>query len=153
MSANIAKLIKEAAATIKRDAKGAVEKLEEAYVLAKAAGNDEDTAFVAEELARAWPRRKKSARALYYAHRASKLAPNQRTSWTTLAKTCELVANRQKRETKKARMMALFRVAADSFKKAAGMTKDPEDKRWLQELAADAGKQAKGEFLPPPRQK
>lgn len=153
MSANIAKLIKEANAAIKRDAKTAVEKLEEAYVLAKAAGNDEDTAFVAEELARAWPRRKKVARALYYAHKASKLAPNQRTSWTTLAKTCELVANRQKRETKKARMMALFRVAADGFKKAAGMTKDPEDKRWLQELGADAAKQAKGEFLPPPRQK
>ncbi|MFO0741104.1 MAG: hypothetical protein U0270_34715 [Labilithrix sp.] len=153
MSANIAKLIKEANASIKRDAKAAVEKLEEAYALAKQAGNDEDTAFVAEELARAWPRRKKVARALYYAHKASKLAPNQRTSWTTLAKTCELVANRQKRETKKARMMALFRVAAEGFKKAAGMTKDPEDKRWLQELGADAAKQAKGEFLPPPRQK
>lgn len=153
MSANIAKLIKEANASIKRDAKGAVEKLEEAYVLAKAAGNDEDTAFVAEELARAWPRRKKVARALYYAHKSAKLAPNQRTSWTTLAKTCELVANRQKRETKSKRMMALFRVAADGFKKAASMTKDPEDKRWLQELAADAAKQSRGEFLPPPRQK
>ena len=153
MSANIAKLIKEANAAIKRDAKTAVEKLEEAYALAKAAGNDEDTAFVAEELARAWPRRKKVARALYYARIASKLAPNQRTSWTTLAKTCELVANRQKRDTKKKRMMALFKVASEGFKKAASMTKDPEDKRWLQELGADAAKQAKGEFLPPPRQK
>ena len=105
MSANIGKLIKEANAAIKRDAKTAVEKLEEAYGLAKQAGNDEDTAFVAEELARAWPRRKKVARALYYAHKCSKLAPNQRTSWTTLAKTCELVANRQKRETKSKRMM------------------------------------------------
>ncbi len=63
------------------------------------------------------------------------------------------MANRQKRETKKARMMALFKVAAEAFKKAAAMTKDPEDKRWLQELGADAAKQAKGEFLPPPRQK
>jgi hypothetical protein len=34
MSSNIAKLIKEANASIKRDAKAAVEKLEEAYVLA-----------------------------------------------------------------------------------------------------------------------
>lgn len=150
---SIVKLIKEAQASIKRDAKGAVEKLEEAYGLAKQAGNDEDTAFVAEELARAWPRRKKVARALYYAIKASKLAPNQRTSWTTLAKTCELVANKQKRETKSKRMMALFKGSAEAYKKAAGMTKDPEDKRWLQELANDAAKQARGEFIPPPRQK
>ena len=150
---NIVKLIKEAQASIKKDAKGAVDKLEEAYGLAKAAGNDEDTAYVAEELARAWPRRKKSARALYYAIKASKLAPDQRSSWTTLAKTCEFVANRQKRETKPKRMMALFKACAESFKKAAAMTKDPEDKRWLAELASDAAKQARGEFIPPPRQK
>jgi hypothetical protein len=153
---NPAKLIKEAAASIKRDAKGAIAKLEEAYALVQASGNKGDIAFVAEELARAWPRRKSHAKALFYAIKASKLAPEQRTSWTTLAKTCELIANRirtDKNATKEKRAQALYRETANAFKKAAGMTKDPEDKRWLQELAADATKQSKGEVIPPPRQK
>lgn len=141
---DIARLLKEAAASMKSDAKGAVAKLESAYAIARESGNDDDTAVVAEELARGWARRRSSARALYYAAKATKLAPEQRTSWTTLAKTCELVASRTKPETKRRRAQALYKSTAQAFKKAASMTKDPEDKRWLMELASDAAKQAKG---------
>lgn len=147
---DIARLLKEAAASMKSDAKGAVAKLEAAYGIAKESGNADDTAVVAEELARGWARRKSSAKALYYAITASKLAPEQRTSWTTLAKTCELVASRTKPETKLRRAQALYRETAKAFKKAASMTKDPEDKRWLMELASDAAKQAKSTTAPVP---
>ncbi len=140
---DIARLLEEAASTMKSDAKGAVAKLEEAFAIAKKAGVDDDTALVAEELARGWMRRKRSSRALWYAAKASKLAPEQRTSWTTLAKTCELVASRISDEKKQRRARALYKEAAAGYKKAASMTKDAEDKHWLIELARDAAKQAK----------
>jgi hypothetical protein len=140
---DIARLLKDAAASMKRDVKGALAKLESAYAIAREAGVADDTAVVAEELARGWARRKAAARSLYYARKATKLAPEQRASWTTLAKTCELVASRIQGEQKRKRAQALYRAAATSFKKAASMTKDPEDKRWLLELAADASRQAK----------
>ena len=140
---DIARLMKEAAASMKSDAKAAVTKLESAYALARASGNDDDTAAVAEELARGWARRKSTARSLYYAAKAAKLAPEQKTSWTTLAKTCELVATRTRGDTHQRRARALYRAAAAAFTKAASMTKDPEDKRWLKELAGDATRHAK----------
>jgi hypothetical protein len=127
---------------MKSDPKSAVAKLESAYAIARAAGNDDDTAVVAEELARGWARRRSSARALYYASEAAELAPSQKSSWTTLAKTCELVASRVRGDSKKRRVRALYRAASSAFKKAASLTKDPEDKRWLQELAGEASAQA-----------
>lgn len=140
---DIAKLLKEAEASMKRDAKGAVAKLEAAYAIAKGSGDADDTALVAEELARGWARRRSSSRALYYATKAAELAPEQKTSWTTLAKTCEIVAAKQDAERKGRRARALYAATASAFDRAAKMTKDPEDKRWLQELARDAAKQAK----------
>lgn len=140
---DIARLMKEAAASMKSDAKGAVAKLESAYAMARDSGDADDTATVAEELARGWARRKAAGRSLYYALKATKLAPDWKTAWTTLAKTCELVASRTQGEDKQRRARALYRAAASAFTKAASMTKDPEDKRWLQELAGDAAKQAK----------
>ncbi|MBS2016328.1 MAG: hypothetical protein JST00_25820 [Deltaproteobacteria bacterium] len=139
----IARLLKEAAATMKSDAKGAVAKLESAYAIARDAGVADDTALVAEELARGWARRKSDARSLYYASKAVELAPDQKTSWTTLAKTCELVATRLRAETKQRRARALYKAAATGFQKAASMTKDAEDKHWLMDLARDAARQAK----------
>jgi len=141
--ADIARLLKEAAASMKSDLKGAVAKLEKAYGLAQQTGVADDAAVVAEELSRGWARRKSAARSLYYARKATKLAPEQQPPWTTLAKACELVASRIRDEKKQARARALYRSAATAFKKAASMTKDPEDKRWLLELAGDASKQAK----------
>jgi hypothetical protein len=140
---DIARLLKEAAASMKTDAKGAVAKLESAYALARGSGDADDTATVAEELARGWARRKSTGRSLYYAIKATKLAPDWKTAWTTLAKTCELVASRTQRADKQRRARALYRAAAAAFTKAATMTKDPEDKRWLQELAGDAARHAK----------
>jgi len=140
---DIARLLKEAAGSMKNDVKGAVGKLEAAYALAVGTDVRDDVAAVAEELARGWTRRKSAARSLYYASKAVKLAPNQKTSWTTLAKTCELVASRIREEHKQGRARALYRTAGKAFEKAAAMTKDPEDKRWLMELARDASKQAK----------
>jgi hypothetical protein len=140
---DIPRLLKEAAASMKSDAKGAVAKLESAYAIAREAGVDDDAAVVAEELARGWARRKSASRALYYAHKSTELAPEQRSSWTTLAKTCELVATRTQGDHKVRRARALYRATASAFKKAASMTKDPEDKRWLLELAGDAARQAK----------
>lgn len=128
---------------MKSDAKGAVALLESAYALAQKTGVDDDSAVVAEELARGWARRKSSSRSLYYAVKSTKLSPNQRSTWTTLAKTCELVASRIRAEDKQRRARALYKSAAGAFRKAASMTKDPEDKRWLLELAGDASRQAK----------
>lgn len=139
---DLARLLKEAAASMKSDVKGAVAKLESAYAIAQGTGNADDAAVVAEELARGWARRKSASRSLYFARKATKLSPGQRSTWTTLAKTCELVASRiPDRKTRRAH--ALYRAAASSFKKAASMTKDAEDKRWLLELASDASRQAK----------
>lgn len=140
---DIARLLKESAASMKTDAKGAVAKLEAAYAIAREAGDADDTALVAEELARGWARRKSAARSLYYASKSTKLAPEQRTSWTTLAKTCELVGARTRGDHQQRRAHALYRAAASAFTKAASLTKDPEDKRWLLELAGDAARQAK----------
>lgn len=139
MADDIGRLLKEAAASMKSDAKGAVAKLESAYALAK---GSPDEAMVAEELARGWARRKRAGRSLYYALKSTKVAPERKAAWNTLAKTCELVASRQP-ENKQRRARALYRAAASAFKKAASMTKDPEDKRWLLELAGDASKQGK----------
>ena len=139
----IARLLKEAASTMKSYAKGAVSKLEAAYGIARESGDADVAALVAEELARGWARRKSDAKSLYFAAKASKLAPEQKTSWTTLAKTCELVASRIRADEKQKRARALYKVAAQSFQKAASMTKDAEDKHWLMDLARDAAKQAK----------
>jgi hypothetical protein len=138
-----ARLITAAAGSMKNDVKGAVGKLESAYALAVGTDVRDDIAAVAEELARGWARRKSAARSLYYASKAAKLAPDQKTSWTTLAKTCELVASRIREEKKQGRARALYKTAAAAFDKAAAMTKDPEDKRWLEELSRDAARQAK----------
>jgi len=139
---DVARLVKDATASMKGDLKGAVTKLEAAWNLARGEQDPEEAATVAEELARAWSRRKSSARSLYYAYKATKLAPARKTAWTTLAKTCELVASRIP-ENKHQRARALYRAAASAFEKAASMTKDPEDRRWLQELARDAKKQGR----------
>ncbi|MBX3197857.1 MAG: hypothetical protein KF894_06905 [Labilithrix sp.] len=142
-SDDIARLVKEASATIKSDLKGAVAKLELAYAGARALGDAEASAVVAEELARGWARRKSAARSLHYASKSTKLTPERKAAWNTLAKTCELVATRTQAEAKQRRARALYRAAAAAFKKAASLTKDPEDKRWLLELAGDAARQAK----------
>jgi len=139
----IARLIKEATGSMKSDVKGAVAKLESAYSIAREAGVADDTAVVAEELARGWARRKSFARSLYYARKATKLVPEERSVWSTLAKTCELVASRTQGDDKQRRARALYWATASGFKKAASLTKDPEDKRWLLELAGDAARQAK----------
>jgi hypothetical protein len=139
----IARLMKEAAASMKSDVKGAVAKLESAYAIARESGVVDDAAVVAEELARGWARRKSAARSLYYASKAARLAPAQRTSWTTLAKTCELVASRTQGADKQRRARALFAAAAKAFEKAASLTKDAEDRHWLLDLAREAARQAK----------
>lgn len=140
---DIARLLEEAAASMKSDVKGATEKLEAAYTLAEQSGHADDTAVVAEELARAWGRRKSAAMSLYYATKATELVPGHRSTWTTLAKICEFVASRTRADDKQRRARVLYKAAASAFKKAAALTKDPEDKRWLIELAGDAAKQAK----------
>ncbi len=140
---DIVRLLDEAAASMKSDVRGAVTKLESAHVLALATGNPENIAIVSEDLARGWARRKSAARSLHYAMNATKLMPERKAAWTTLAKTCELVASRTSAPTKQRRARALYRGAAAAFRKAASLTKDPEDKRWLQELAGDAARQAK----------
>lgn len=142
---DIDRLVKEAAASIKGDVRGAIAKLDAAYALAK--GDAEASSRVAEELARAWSRAGRkggsASKALLFAARAAKLTPERKAAWNTLAKTCELVASRIQDERKQVRARALYRAAAGAFKKAASMTKDPEDKRWLLELAGDAARQAR----------
>ena len=139
----IARLLKEAAAAMKSDVRGAVGKLEAAYALARESGDPNESAGVAEELARGWARRKSTSKSLYYAIKATKTAPERKAAWTTLAKTCELVASRTSADHKQRRARALYRAAAIAFKKAASLTKDAEDKHWLMELAGDAARQAK----------
>lgn len=139
----IALLLKEAAASMKSDVKGAVAKLESAYAIAGKGADTEAKAIVAEELARGWARRKSVARSLYYARKATKLMPERKAAWTTLAKTCELIATRTDGTRKSRRAKALFRATALGFKTAASLTKDPEDKRWLIELAGDAARAGK----------
>jgi hypothetical protein len=139
----IARLVKDAAASMKSDVRGAIGKLEAAYALARETGDPHEHASVAEELARGWARRKSTSRSLYYAVKSTKVAPDRKAAWSTLAKTCELVASRTSAEHKQRRAQALYRAAATAFKKAASLTKDPEDKRWLLELAGDASRQAK----------
>ena len=60
-----------------------------------------------------------------------------------LGKTCELVGSKYRGDATAARSAALYRAAAGAFKQAAALTKDPEDKRWLLELAGDAARQGK----------
>jgi hypothetical protein len=140
---DISRLVKEAAGSMKHDVRGAVAKLESAYAVARESAGADDAAMVAEELARAWARRKSASRSLYYASKATTLAPERKAAWTTLAKTCELVASRTSGDPKQRRARALYRAAGAAFKKAASLTKDPEDKRWLLELAGDAARQAR----------
>ena len=128
---------------MKSDVQGAVAKLESAHALAVATGDPEDIARVAEELARGWARYKSTPRSLYYAIKAARTAPARKAAWNTLGKTCELVAARTSAPTKQRRARALYRAAATAFEKAASLTKDQEDKRWLQELASDAARHAK----------
>lgn len=139
---DIARLLNEAAASMKKDVKGALAKLETAYALAREVGTADDAATVAEELARGWGRRKSAAKSVHCARVATKLAPARKAAWSTLAKTCELVASRTQGESRARRRAALYRAAATAFKKAASLTKDAEDKRWLLELAGDAARQA-----------
>src|SRR5689334_6094783 len=54
---DLARLLKEAAASMKSDVRSAVAKLESAYAIAQGTGNADDAAVVAEELARGWGRR------------------------------------------------------------------------------------------------
>jgi hypothetical protein len=140
---DITRLLKEAAASMKSDVRGAVAKLESAFAVARESGSADDSAGVAEELARGWARRKSEARSLHFARRATRLAPARKSAWTTLAKTCELVASRTQSGAKQDRARALYRAAAAAFKEAAARTKDPEDKRWLLELAGDAARQGR----------
>jgi hypothetical protein len=139
---DIARLLKEASASMKADAKGAVAKLETAHRLALGEG-PALAAEIAEELSRGWARRRSAAKSLHYAHKSTRLAPERKAAWTTLAKTCELVAARTEGPRVAARARALYRAAAHAFERAASLTKDPEDRRWLLELARDAAKQAK----------
>ena len=139
---DIARLVQEATSSLKSDIKGAVVKLESAYALARGASDAIGTALVAEELARAWARRKAPARALYYARKSPSLAPERKEAWTTLAKTSELIALRSSGPTKQHRARALYQTAAMAFERAAKLTKDPEDRRWLMELSGDAKRQA-----------
>lgn len=136
MADDVTRLLQEAADLIKRDPRAAIEKLDAALAQAGPRASE-----VCEELARAWARRKRSsAKSLYHAVKAAELQPERKSAWATLGKTCELVAVKT---TKPKRAQALFRASADAFKKAAALAKDPEDKRWLQELARDAARQGK----------
>lgn len=144
----IRRLLKEANVAMKKDVKTAVAKLESAYALAMDGGDADDAAYVAEELSRGWSRRKAFARSLHYARQSTTLAPEQKSSWATLAMTCELIATRTPHDRKGRRARALFRATATSFKKAAALSKDAEDKRWLLELAGDAARQGKEPAAP-----
>jgi MoxR-like ATPase len=145
-STEIARLVAQATARMKSDVRGAVADLEAAQALAVANGDPHVAASVAEELARGWARRRSPARSLHHARVATRTAPDRKAAWTTLAKTCELVAARTSDPHHARRARALYRAAAGAFEKAASLTKDPEDQRWLRELAGDAARQAK-----PPR--
>lgn len=129
---------------MKGDLGGAIAKLENAYALARASDDEAtEAALVCEELARAWARRKSFARALHFASKAAALAPGRKSGWSTLAKTCELIASRANGPSRAQRRRILFAAAAHAFGKAAALTTDREDKRWLLELAADSAKAAK----------
>ena len=141
---DIEALLKDAAAAMKSDLRGAIATLESALGLARKEGNGRDCARISEELARAFGRRKSPARSLRAAREATRWAPERKEAWTTLAKTCELVATRTNSARHAARARALYRGASLAFKKAASLTKDPEDKRWLLELAGDSARAAKG---------
>jgi hypothetical protein len=140
---DVARLLKEAASSMKNDVKGAVAKLETAYALAQATGAPDEASVVAEELSRGWSRRKSAARSLFYAIKATKLTPARKAAWNTLAQTCELLAARTRDSKKQGRARALYRGAAAAFKQAASLAKDREDKQWLLELASDASRQGK----------
>jgi hypothetical protein len=134
----VAGLLKQAEGLMKSDLKGALVLLDSALATARQSGSEMDIAMVADELSRAWSRRKSSSRSLYYAVQSTEVAPERKASWCTLAKTCELLAARVRGEDKRQRARLLYRCAAKAFKKAAALGKDPEDKRWLLELARDA---------------
>ncbi len=136
----IERALKEATASLKGDIKGATATLERAFALAQKSGTPEDAVIVAEELARVLARRKLDAKAIVYARFASTAAGDRKNGFTTLAKTCELAATRR-HATKPHGARVLFRAASTAFQRAAALTKDPEDKRWLLELAKDAAKQ------------
>jgi hypothetical protein len=135
-------LLREAAQRIKRDSKGAIALLHEALERVTAAGDQTRAAQVADELARAWGRRRSPAKQVHYARMSVRLAPERSASWATMAKTCELLAT-QTPAAHRARAKALFRLASGAFTRASECTRDPEDRRWLQELAKDAAQQAR----------
>lgn len=139
---DVKRLLHDARSAMKSDPASAVGALERALAIARTSGGDDDVAVVAEELARGWARRRSSARSLHHARMATRLSPGQKASWTTLAKTCELVAAKTRDARKQRRARALYRGAATAFEKAASLTKDAEDRRWLRELAGDAARQA-----------
>jgi hypothetical protein len=139
-AAETRKRVAEAASMLKTDPRGAVAILSDA--LARA-GSKPDAAHVAEELSRAWGRRRSQARAVHFARLAVRLDPEAKSAWSTLAKTCELVGVRTPTPRKSRRARALLREAASAFKRAAALASDPEDRRWLIELASDAARAAK----------
>jgi hypothetical protein len=134
-------LLKEATGLLKSDLRAAIAKLEVALQHATELGDAGAVVTVLEELSRAWARRKVFARSLYYARKSTLLLPERKAAWNTLAKVCELLATRTTHASKRARAKALYRAAASAFKKAAELTKDAEDRRWLSELARDAARQ------------
>ena len=136
------RLVQEATAILKSDARVAVQKLDEAWTLVQAAGGA-GAAIVAEELSRAWARRKGWARALHWARRATLVAPERKAAWAALGKTCELVALKTDRPGHARRTVALHRATATAFKRAAALATDREDKNWLLELARDAAQRTK----------
>ncbi len=133
------RLVQEATAILKSDARIAVQKLEEAWALVAPAGGT-GAAVVAEELSRAWARRKSWSRALHWARRATRVAPERKAAWAALGKASELVAIKTDRPGHAQRTRALHRGTATAFKKAASLATDREDKNWLLELARDAAK-------------
>ncbi|MFO0679420.1 MAG: hypothetical protein U0169_23035 [Polyangiaceae bacterium] len=140
---NLPSLMKSAAALMKRDVKEAVVVYERAFHRAVALGVDDDVAFVAETLARAWMRAKSPSRGLRYARVATKRAPEERSGHTTLGNVCELLASNTDTTRKARRARRLYDSAAEAFAKAAALTKDREDRQWLVELSNDAARASK----------
>ncbi|MBP9111436.1 MAG: hypothetical protein KBF88_01450 [Polyangiaceae bacterium] len=141
---NVAALLEEASLSMKSDLTGTLARLESGYRACLDGGDRPGAGAIACALSRGWARKKSPARSVHYARKSTLLAPENKSSWTTLAKTCELVALRCDSGSESRRAKVLFAASARAFKKAASMTSDPEDKRWLLELASDAAKQAQG---------
>jgi hypothetical protein len=133
-----AKLLADGNSMMKRDVRGAIELFQGALAFATTADDAVHAAEAATLLAHAWGRRKSWAKSVYYARRCVAIAPRAKSSWTTLAKVCELIAARTDDPRKRLRGALLFRLAAKAFREAAARCRDAEDKRWLLELASGA---------------